>query len=165
MQSATLRTQLRVISENNTEFSSSYIHKLSMDSLKPWVALLDEDEDDYLLWQYGFRSWAQHLELYWFSSVAEFLSATSLGKDKPVALVMDGVFPRGDEMKWLSTLLLHPVYQQACLIVLSADVDEQQREASLRIGASDHLTKPTCLDELQTAILTVNNHIANRTYV
>jgi DNA-binding response OmpR family regulator len=134
-----------------------------MNALKPWVALLDEDEDDFLFWQHGFRCWAQHLDLHWFGSVAEFLSATSLGKDKPVALVMDGVVPGGEEMKWLSTLLLHPSCQQACLIMLSAEVAHTQREASLRLGASDHLTKPTHLDELQVVVLTVSNHIANKT--
>lgn len=133
-----------------------------MDTLKPWVALLDADEDDYLFWQHGFRSWAQHLDLHWFSSVSAFLSATSLGKDKPVALVIDGVIPSGEEMKWLSTLLLHPSCQQACLIMLSAEVADPQRKASLRLGASDHLPKPTHLDELQSVVLTVCNYIANR---
>ncbi|AUD06739.1 response regulator [Spirosoma pollinicola] len=133
-----------------------------MDTLKPWVALLDEDVDDYIFWQHGFRRWAQHLDLYWFSSVTEFLSATSLGHDKPVALVMDGVVPDGEEMKWLSTLLLHPSCQQACLIMLSAEVTQPQREAYLRLGASDHLQKPVRLQELQEIVSTVSTHIARK---
>ncbi|WP_157816183.1 response regulator [Spirosoma pollinicola] len=133
-----------------------------MNTLKPWVALLDEDEDDYIFWQHGFRSWAQHLDLHWFSSVTEFLSATSLGNDKPVALVMDGVIPNGEEMKWLSTLLLHPSCQQACLIMLSAEVTEAERAAYLRLGASDHLQKPMHLDELQLVVSTVSSHIARK---
>ncbi|AUD04243.1 hypothetical protein CWM47_21805 [Spirosoma pollinicola] len=132
-----------------------------MDTIKPWVALLDADEDDYLFWQHGFRRWAQHLELYWFSSVAEFISATSLGNDKPVALVMDGVVPDGEEIKWLSTLLLHPSCQKACLIMLSGEVIEQQRIDYLRLGATDHLQKPVHLDDLQVVVLTVSNHIAH----
>ena len=133
-----------------------------MDTLKPWVALLDEDEDDYIFWQHGFRQWAQHLDLYWFSSVTEFLSATSLGKDKPVALVMDGVIPDGEEMKWLSTLLLHPSCRQACLLMLSAEVAEPQRADFLRLGATDHLQKPIRLDELRIVMSTVSNHIARK---
>ena len=133
-----------------------------MEILKPWVALLDEDEDDYIYWQHGFRSWAQHLDLYWFSSVTEFLSATSLGKDKPVALVMDGVVPSGEEMKWLSMLLLHPSCQQACLIMLSEEVAELQRETYLRLGASDYLQKPARLTELQKVVSTVSGHIARK---
>jgi len=135
-----------------------------MDTIKPWVALLDADEDDYVFWQHGFGSWAQHLELYWFNSVSAFLSATSLGKDTPVALVMDGVIPDGEEMKWLSTLLLHPSCQQACLIMLSAEVDDQQREASVRLGAADHLQKPSNIHELQTMILQVSAHINARSH-
>ena len=134
-----------------------------MNMLKPWVALLDEDEDDYIFWQHGFRNWAQHLDLYWFSSVTEFLSATSLGKDKPVALVIDGVMPNGEEMKWLSTLLLHPSCQQACLIMLSAEVAEPQRAAYLRLGAMDHLQKPMHLDELKAVVTTVSSHITHKT--
>ncbi|RZM21864.1 MAG: hypothetical protein EOO88_31180 [Pedobacter sp.] len=133
-----------------------------MDTVKPWVALLDADKDDFLFWQHGFRAWAQHLDLYWFTSVSAFLSATSLGKDTPVALVMDGVVPDGQEMKWLSTLLLHPSCQQACLIMLSAEIDDQQREASLRLGSADHLQKPSYLHELEATILQVSTHIAAR---
>ncbi|GAB3780683.1 hypothetical protein GCM10028818_33360 [Spirosoma horti] len=131
-----------------------------MNTIKPWVALLDADEDDYIFWQHGFSSWAQHLELYWFNSISAYFSATSLGKDTPVALVMDGVIPDGEEMKWLSTLLLHPSCQQACLIMLSAEVDEQQREASLRLGAADHLQKPSNLNDLQAAVSKVSSHVA-----
>ncbi|GAB3804994.1 hypothetical protein GCM10028819_37400 [Spirosoma humi] len=133
-----------------------------MDTIKPWVALLDADEDDYVFWQHGFLSWAQHLELYWFNSISAYLTATSLGKDMPVALVMDGVIPDGEEMKWLSTLLLHPSCQRACLIMLSAEVDDQQREASVQLGAADHLQKPSSLDELKASILQVSAHVTAR---
>ncbi|WP_157816158.1 response regulator [Spirosoma pollinicola] len=94
--------------------------------------------------------------------MTEFLSATSLGKDKPVALVIDGVMPNGEETKWLSTLLLHPSCQQACLIMLSAEVAETQRAAYLQLGAMDHLQKPMHLAELQKVVSTVSGHIARK---
>ncbi|MFD2937310.1 response regulator [Spirosoma flavum] len=131
-----------------------------MEANKPWVALLDEDEDDYVFWQHGFQSWASHLELQWFTSVPAFLSATSLGKSRPVALVMDGVVPRGEETKWLSTILLHPSCEQACMIMLSSQVNDQEREAYMRLGATDHLIKPINLDQLQSVVSTVSDHVA-----
>lgn len=133
-----------------------------MDIHKDWVALLDEDEDDHLFWQHGFRSWAIHLELHCFRSVHAFLSAAALGKPNPVALLMDGVVPSGEEPKWLSTLLLHPSCEQACLIMLSEEFNDQPHQKYLQLGATDHLIKPVNLVELQASVLTVSRHIAAR---
>ncbi|MBD2756585.1 hypothetical protein [Spirosoma validum] len=133
-----------------------------MEGIKDWVALLDEDEDDYLFWQHGFRSWATHLELHWFSSVHAFLSAAALGKSNPVALVIDGVVPRGEESKWLSTMLLHPSCEKACLIMLSAQLEEPQHQTYLNLGATDHLIKPVTVEELKSTVLRVSGHIADK---
>ena len=130
-----------------------------MEKDKPWVALLDEDEDDYLFWRHGFNNWASDLELRWYSSVHAFLSDSGLGKTNPVALVLDGVIPTGEETKWLSTMLLHPSCQNACLIMLSAQIEELQHERYMRLGAADHLVKPATIDELKASISTVIGHI------
>ncbi len=131
-----------------------------MESTKDWVALLDEDEDDFLFWQHGFGAWATHLDLHWFTSVHAFISAAALGKSNPVALVMDGVIPRGEEAQWLSTMLLHPSCVQACLIMLSADIDQEQHQAYMNLGAADHLVKPVSMDDLKASVLRVSGHIA-----
>ena len=133
-----------------------------MEGAKHWVALLDQDEDDYLFWQHGFSSWATHLELRWFSSVHTFLLASALGKANPVALLMDGVIPRGEEAKWLSTMRLHPSCQKACFIMLSAELRQEQHQTYLNLGATDHLIKPVSLDELKASVLRVSEHIAAR---
>lgn len=133
-----------------------------MEAIKPWVALLDEDEDDYLFWQHGFDAWATHLELHCFGSVRAFLSAASLGKSNPVALVIDGVVPRGEEAKWLSTMLLHPSCERACLIMLSGEIQEELHTTYMQLGATDHLLKPVSLDELKALILTLSRHIDAR---
>ena len=127
-----------------------------------WVALLDEDEDDYLFWQHGFRSWAAHLEIRWFASAHSFLTAVGLGQANPAALMIDGVAPRGEEIKWLSTLLLHPSCEQACLIMLSEEFEDQAHQSYLRLGATDHIIKPANLTELQASVLTVSRHVATR---
>lgn len=131
-----------------------------MELSKPWVALLDEDEDDYLFWQHGFHSWATHLELHWFSSVDAFIIAAGLGKSNPVALVIDGVVPRGEETKWLSTMLLHPSCQDACLIMLSEELEEAKHQRYMQLGAADHLIKPSTMNDLKISVLTVSGHIA-----
>lgn len=133
-----------------------------MEASKDWVALLDEDEDDHLFWQHGFRSWATHLDLRCFNSLHAFIAAASLGRSNPVALLIDGLAPRGEEAKWLSTLLLHPSCEQACLIMLSEEFEDQAHENYLRLGAADHLIKPANLDELQISVGRVNEHLASR---
>ena len=136
---------------------------MMMEADKPWVALLYDDEDDYLYWHHGFRSWADHLELRWFTSPHAFLVASGLGHSHPVALLLDGVVPRGDEMNWLSTLLIHPSCQQACVIVLSDGLLKEQHQAYLRLGAADHLVKPSTHQELQAVVMKVSAHVAART--
>ena len=133
-----------------------------MEGVKDWVALLDEDEDDYLFWQHGFRSWATHLDLHWFTSVHAFLTAAALGKSNPVALLMDGVVPRNEEHKWLSTMLLHPSCERASMIMLSAEMEDQQHQIYMNLGATDHLIKPVSIEELKHSVLTVSKHIAAR---
>jgi DNA-binding response OmpR family regulator len=133
-----------------------------MEAIKPWVALLDEDEDEHLFWQHGFQRWATHLELQCFGSVPSFLSASSLGKTNPVALVMDGVVPRGEETKWLSTLLVHPSCEKACIIMLSSEASDELHQTYIQMGATDHLTKPVSLEQLQSMVTIVSGHIAAR---
>ncbi|MVM28438.1 response regulator [Spirosoma sp. HMF4905] len=130
--------------------------------MKPWVALLDEDEEDYVFWQHGFVSWATHLDVRWFGSPHSFLSAASLSQSKPSALLLDGVVPRQEDLHWLSTLLLHPSCEQACIIMLSEEFDALKHAAYLRLGATDHLLKPSNLEDMHVAILRVSDHIATR---
>jgi len=131
-----------------------------MEAVRAWVALLDED--DYLFWQHGFHFWVTHLDLHWFTSISAFLSATALGRSNPVALVMDGVIPRGEETKWLSMLLLHPSCSQACMIMLSSELKEEEHQLWMNLGATDHLIKPISIDELKATVLAVSEHIAAR---
>ena len=133
-----------------------------MDTVKPWVALLDADEDDYLFWQHGFGAWATHLDLRWFASVPAFVSGAAMGKSNPVALVMGSVVPRGEEVQWLSTLLLHSSCQQACLIMLSTDMEEKKHRTYMDLGATDHLAKPMTMNDLKTSVLRVSEHIASK---
>ncbi|RZK36972.1 MAG: hypothetical protein EOO61_09620 [Hymenobacter sp.] len=131
-----------------------------MNTNKPWVALLDEDEDDHVFWRYGFETWATHLDLRWFTTVHAFVTAAALGKSNPTALVMGSVVPRGEEVQWLSTMLLHPSCQQACLPMLSDDMREQKHRTYMDLGATDHLVKPVTTDELKASVFKVSEHIA-----
>lgn len=138
------------------------MNAIMKEEIKDWVALLDEDEDDYLFWQHGFGSWATHLELHWFGSIEAFLRAAALARSNPAALVMDGVAPRGEETKWLGRMLLHPRCAQSCIIMLSEQMQDEQHQAFMSLGATDHLLKPVSIAELQATVLTVSRHIAAR---
>ena len=129
---------------------------------KPWVVLLDEDEDDYLYLHFGFRSWADHLALSWFASVPAFLAAVTLETSMPVALLLDGVVPRGEETNWLGTLQRHPATQQAALIMLSAEFHPEQHQTYMTLGVTDHLLKPSNHHELEEVVRKVSGHVAAR---
>ena len=132
-----------------------------MELLKQWVALLDEDEDedDYLFWQYGFNEWADHLDLRWFHSVNAFLSATHLGQSKPAVLVLDGVVPRGEEAKWISTLMHHASSKQARIIMLSEEMVPQHHQTYMNLGVADHLIKPSSKQMLKEVVMKVSSHV------
>ena len=48
--------------------------------------------------------------------------------------------------------------------MLAGQEEEQQREAYLRLGATDHLIKPANLEQLKASVLTVSGHVAARLF-
>ena len=117
-----------------------------------WVALLDEDEDDFLFWQHGFRTWAAEGELKWFVSAERFLDEAIKAATKPSAIVLDGVVPKGEEAAWLKTFLTHVCCKNIPVFMLVGQAKEEDRQCYLDQGATDYLIKPTSSEELQEII-------------
>ena len=126
-----------------------------MNTDKAWIALLDEDEDDFLFWQHGFRSWAGAVELKWFKSAESFLSETATGP-KPIAVVLDGVVPSGEEEAWLSTFLANDCCQNTPIYMLTGQFNEDDQQTYLALGATGYLIKPTSREELQRIVVKVS---------
>lgn len=117
-----------------------------------WVALLDEDEDDFVFWQHGFRNWATEGELKWFISAERFLNEAIDASTKPSAIVLDGVVPKEQEATWLKTFLTHVCCENIPVFILVGQAKEDDRQRYLDQGATDYLIKPTSSAELQKII-------------
>ncbi|WP_052731206.1 response regulator [Spirosoma radiotolerans] len=123
-----------------------------MNTTAYWVALLDEDEDDFVFWQHGFRTWATEGELKWYSSAERFLSEATASPTKPSAIVLDGVVPKGEEAAWLKTFLSHICCANTPVFMLVGQSNEEDRQRYLDQGATDYLIKPTSSEELEKIV-------------
>ena len=128
-----------------------------MNTDRAWVALLDEDEDDFLFWQHGFQRWAGEVELMWFKTAESFLVATASGP-KPIAVVLDGVVPPGEEEAWLSKFLINDCCQNTPIFMLTEQFKEDDQQLYLELGATDYLIKPTNRGELQRIVIKVSGY-------
>lgn len=128
-----------------------------MNTDRVWIALLDEDEDDFLFWQHGFQSWAGDVELRWFKSAESFLLETTIGP-KPIAVVLDGVVPSGEEEAWLSKFLVNDCCQNTAIFMLTEQFNEDDQQIYLALGATDYLIKPTNRAELQRLVIKVSGY-------
>ncbi|QDK77786.1 response regulator [Spirosoma sp. KCTC 42546] len=126
-----------------------------IDTPTPWIALLDDDEDDFMFWQYGFDNWAKTISLKWFVSAESFLGEAAKAANRPTAIVLDGVVPTDDQEAWLTTFLGHVCCQNIPVFMLSGQFNQEQQQRFLALGASGYLVKPTSFQELQDIILKV----------
>lgn len=121
----------------------------------PWIALLDDDEDDFMFWQYGFENWSKTIALKWFVSAEAFLGEAAKAASKPTAIVLDGVIPANDQESWLTTFLAHVCCQNIPIFMLTGQFNQEQQQRFLALGATGYLLKPTSFQELQDIILKV----------
>lgn len=120
-----------------------------------WIAFLDADEEDFLFWQFGFKKWADPIELHWFPSAEAFLAYTTELDSKPRAMVLDGIVPYGSDKAWLTTFLEHVCCQHIPIYLLSAQYNSEEKADYLDLGAAEYLVKPNTIEELQHTVLKV----------
>ena len=121
----------------------------------PWVALLDDDEDDFTFWQYGFETWAKPVALKWFLSAESFLSEAEKATIKPIAIVLDGIVPPDDQEAWLTTFLGRICCQNIPVFILAGQFNQEEQQRFLALGATGYILKPSSREELQDVILQV----------
>jgi hypothetical protein len=131
-----------------------------MSTNTPWVALLDEDEDDLIFWKYGFDSWADHLQLQCFTSVNEFWRNWSKSAQKPTLIIIAELSPSGDEKDRLLAFLNHECCQQSKVFLVTDLIQEDEYESYRELGAADCFHCPTNTNELQRHIAAFNQYAA-----
>jgi DNA-binding response OmpR family regulator len=81
---------------------------------------------------------------------AEGLRAVS--KHRPDLVVSDLRMPEMDGETFLTTLRTDALFATLPVIFLTASADRAERDAKLKLGASDYLVKPLDLQELLAAV-------------
>ncbi|GAB4036098.1 hypothetical protein [Spirosoma gilvum] len=117
-----------------------------------WIAFLDADEEDFLFWQFGFKKWANTIELQWFPSAQAFLSVVHQNERKPRAMILDGIVPHGEERDWLTTFLSHACCQHIPIYLLAAEYNPDEQKDYIDLGATEYLTKPNTTVELEQIV-------------
>ncbi|MBD2755084.1 hypothetical protein [Spirosoma validum] len=123
-----------------------------MNTSGQWVAMLTEDEDDYLFWQYGFKAWAAHFRLEWFATGNAFFERQALQQNRPGALLLNGLIPLSEEPNWLAKILKHVCCQGLNVIILADLFPDDQRQMYMSLGAVECMILPTTQRELEQAV-------------
>lgn len=129
-----------------------------MNTNRQWVALLTEDEDDFAYWQFGFKNWANHLEIEWFATGDAFFDRPDLTTSPPVALLLDGLVPNNDEPYWLRRIVAHECCRALAVVMLSDHFTDAERQQFKALGASGFIIKPANQLELERAVLSIRQY-------
>jgi DNA-binding response OmpR family regulator len=128
-----------------------------MESTNPWIAFLNEDEDDVIFWQYGFNNWAQGLNLHWFKNTNEFWAGNTLLAQKPAFILQAELFPLEQDRDQLKIFLQQASSQQVPVFLVASTIQEEEREQYREWGVTDCLLYPCSVDELRKCILSLVN--------
>jgi DNA-binding response OmpR family regulator len=159
-----LPSQYTAILQNIYDDKSDIISSLvttrfvNMNTNGQWVALLTEDEEDYIYWQHGFNIWASQLHLEWFATGDAFLVYPKLIQLQPAVLLLDGLLPRSEELAWLKRILSHEYCQGMSVIMLAGQFSDEERQMYLDTGAAECMLKPTSYEELEQAVARVGSY-------
>jgi len=130
-----------------------------MNTNRHWVALLTEDEDDFAYWQFGFATWASHIQIEWFATGDAFFRHPDLTTSPPAVVVLDGLIPSNDEPRWLSRIVEHDCCKELTVIMLADHFVDDEKRKFKALGARDFIIKPASQLELKEAILSVSQYV------
>ncbi|GAB3756854.1 response regulator [Spirosoma pomorum] len=130
-----------------------------MESTNPWIAFLNEDEDDVIFWQYGFKNWAKDLNLHWFKSANEFWDKSALLSQKPAFILQAELFPLEQDRDRLKSFVQQANSQRVPVFLVTSSIQEGERDQYIEWGITDCLLYPCTVDELRKCILSLVNWI------
>ncbi|QHW00212.1 response regulator [Spirosoma endbachense] len=130
-----------------------------MKSDNNWVALLDEDQDDFMILQQGINTWAPNLELYWFKSFTQFEQQLQTDRNLPSSIVLNGISPTGSEIDWIKRFKLDSRLAEIPIIILTEEYWETQNQLYRSVGVFDYQTKPVSQNDLKHFIGRISDSI------
>lgn len=131
-----------------------------MNTNRQWVALLTEDEDDFAYWQFGFATWASHIQIEWFATGDSFFCWPDLTTFPPAVLVLDGLIPSNNEPHWLRRLAEYDCFQGMPIVMLSDHFTDGEQSQFRALGATAFMIKPASQLELEKAVLSIRQYAA-----
>lgn len=117
-----------------------------------WVALLDEDQDDFLIVEQGFKIWATELELRWFKNFTQFEFTLLTEHTPPALIILNGIAPAGTEFEWVKQFRANPSPTRTPIIILVEDYWEEQKQLYKQLDICDYVVKPAGQGELHKLI-------------
>ncbi|WP_338867939.1 hypothetical protein WBJ53_16185 [Spirosoma sp. SC4-14] len=117
-----------------------------------WVALLDEDQDDFLILAQGINTWATGIDLVWFKNFLQFESALQTQETPPSLIILNGIAPSGTEFEWVKQFKTSSSFIEIPIIIMVEDYWEAQKQRYKTLNISDYVTKPVGQTELKTLV-------------
>jgi len=119
------------------------------------VLLVDDDQDDKLLFQEALSSVRYHVHFNYFAYGADAIKWLVATTDLPHYIFLDLNMPRMNGKEVLAEIKKYDHLQKIPVIVYSTSNNEAEKSECKQLGASLYITKPYRLFELKEEILFV----------
>lgn len=122
---------------------------------KPWVILVDDDEDDRFLIQTAFRQPGCTCLLQAVSSGHDLFQLLAESVGLPSLLLLDLNMPLMNGFEVLKHLRAHIDYRSIPVIILTTSDGQRDYQLACALGAASFLTKPPTLNQLTKVLAQV----------
>ncbi|MBO0952950.1 response regulator [Fibrella forsythiae] len=106
------------------------------------IYLVDDDEDDQFLLQGLIKAHSPATSVQVLGDGEQLLKALEAAESLPTLVLLDLNMPRMNGMEALERIRTSKAYANLRVIILTTSDSEQDRQAALRLRASDYLIKP-----------------------
>lgn len=125
------------------------------------IMLVDDDEDDQIIFATALKEVDNQIELKTCSSAVKGLEVLQSGSSKPSCIFLDLNLPRMHGFEFLQALKTSDELSSIPVIIYSTSSRDEDRVKANQLGAFHYLSKPTSYTELKreiTSLLLLVSH-------